>query len=146
VPVDAPTKVLCLAVDTQQLVRTRPHDTALSQIPVLSHACKEEEIVAGMILVTVIMAVEVVLSSNQQDPTLPVVAVTKDFGRAEERWYHALIKIPITAEARINLSRVAWKVMVIVVLIKIIVIVATEVEGVSLLNHLRLEPPANVKM
>ena len=44
VPVNAHTKELGHAVDTLQLVKTRLHDTVSSQIKVLSHAIKEEEI------------------------------------------------------------------------------------------------------
>ena len=62
VHVDAHTKGLGHAVGTRQLVRTRPHGTALNQTQVLSHVCKEEEIAVDMMCVIVIITREVALS------------------------------------------------------------------------------------
>merc|ERR1719494_201192 len=107
VHVDAHTKERGHAVDTQQLVRTRLHDTASNQTPVLSHVCKEEEIAVGTMCVIVIIIKEVVLSSNRPDPTLPAVAVTREHGHAVERWCPVSIKIPIIVEVRINRYRAA---------------------------------------
>merc|ERR1719494_1154693 len=107
VHVDAHTKERGPAVDTQQLVRTRLHDTALNQTPVLSRVCKEEEIAVDMMCATAIIIREVVLSSNKPDPTLPVVAVTRELGLVEERWCPVSIKIPIVVEVRINRYRAA---------------------------------------